>query len=183
MDSWLYFQCLKDVCKVERLPVIVVVVGHIFLNEPLEIMPFDEYSQHCLLLLAPHGDGVHLLASLPGSTSIQVKVLRSLWNLRRPHQRQTLSSSSVGLTELSFCSKSIASGVKQVGGNFALRIHRLVFKEGSEGFINLTHDPTRNIFLSSDHHSNFDRLCRPSLTRTGSFSNWSKKCRKFHGKF
>ena len=34
-----------------------------------------------------------------------------------------------------------------------------------------TYDPTRNIFLSSDHHSNFDRLCRPLLTRTGPFSN------------
>ena len=134
-------------------------------------MPFDEYSQHRLFLLAPHGDGVHLLASLPGSTSIQVKVLRSLWNLRRPNQRQKLSSSSVGLTELSFCSKSIASGVKQVGGNFALRIHRLVFKVSSVGFMNLSHGPTRNTFLSSDHHFNFDRLCRPPLTRTGSFSN------------
>ena len=134
-------------------------------------MPFDEYLQHCLLLLAPHGHGVHILASLPGSTSIQVKVLRSLWNLRRPNQRQKLSSSTVGLAESSFYSKSIASGVKQVGGNFALRIHRLVFKVSSEGFINATHDPTRNIFLSSDHHSNFDRLCRPLLTRTGSFSN------------
>ena len=50
-----------------------------------------------------------------------------------------MSSSTVGLAESSFYSKSIASGVKQVGGNFALRIHRLVFKVSSEGFINLTH--------------------------------------------
>ena len=172
MDSWLYFLCLKGVCKVKRLPVIVVVVGHIFLNETLKIMRFDEYSQHCLLLLAPHGDGVHLLASLPGSTIVQVKKLKITLksSSTKSETKVVIIHCTAGLID-SFCSKSIASGVKQVGGNFALRIHRLVFKVSSVGSINLSHDPTRYTFLSSDHHFKFDHLCRPPLTRTGSFSN------------
>ena len=69
-----YLRCTTYLHHYERDHVVIDHVFHVVIDHDHLVIDHDHVQvQHRLLLPASDGDGVHLLESLPGSESIQVR--------------------------------------------------------------------------------------------------------------